>query len=462
MVKPLETAAYTCPSERQLKWQQTEFYALISYGMAVFNGKQYGNGFTPAKVFWPEDLDVDSWCETVRNAGMKGIVLTCKHYDGFCLWPTNQTDYSVKNSNWENGSGDLVKMVSDCCKKYDLKFGIYLACWDRHEKTYGTGKQYDDFFCGLLKELLTNYGDIFTVYLDGIIDSDEKRIQQYDWGRYYSIIRELSPDTVISFMGPDVRWNGNEKGFTRKNEWSVVPAYLGVSENGSSSSSPKNKLYLSSPDLGSKKVLKDTTEFIWYPCETSVPMRSHWFFEEDDKYSIKTKDKLLTLYFNTVGNNSSLMLGLSPNKRGVLDDTDTQILKAFGYDLKINFGFNILVNAELHFSSGNGAKDKLIDQTIISAWKPSDKDKNPEILIEFSEEQLFDKIVLGENIATGQHIEKFEIETLNNKGKFKCVYEGEAIGYKKICCLPPQKTKKIRIKFKSFRSFMDLSYLQIN
>lgn len=232
MEKGYRNTINTAPTKRQLEWQKTEFYGLISYGLPVFNGKQYGDGFTPPEVFWPEEMNTDSWCSIAKTAGMKGLVLTCKHYDGFCLWPTQYTDYSVKSSNWESGNGDLVKMLSDSCRKYGLKFGIYLAPWDRHEKSYGKGKEYDDFFCGLLSELLSNYGDVFCVWLDAVCGQDEKRNQKHDWGRYYSLIRRLQPNCVISFRGPDVRWNGNEKGVTRQNEWSVVPSYLGVKEDG--------------------------------------------------------------------------------------------------------------------------------------------------------------------------------------------------------------------------------------
>lgn len=465
MKKAFELAAECVPSKRQISWQQTEFYALINYGLPVFTGKQYGDGFTPPTMFWPEDIDVDSWCQTAKNAGMNGVVLTCKHYDGFCLWPTEYTDYSIKNSNWCDGSADLAKLVSEACRKYQLKFGIYLAPWDRHEKTYGTGKAYDDFFCGLLTELLTNYGDVFCVWLDGIVGSDEKNVQDYDWGRYYSLIRSLAPDAVISFMGPDVRWSGNEKGFARKNEWSSVPAYLGIMEDGTDYACPRRELSLSSPDIGGRRIIKNSSEFIWYPCEVSVPMRAHWFFDEEDKYSVKTKDKLLTLYFNTVGNNSCLMLGLSPNKRGVLDETDTQILVALGCDLKINFGFNLLTKAIVSASSSfvdEFSKDDVISADYSSYWKPDEHDKKPELLLEFEEEQFFDKLVLSENITHGQHVEAFEVLVPNEKGKWKTIYEGECIGYKKICCLEPVKAEKLKIVFTSYRKTPEISFIQLN
>lgn len=466
MKKGAELTIDITPTERQLKWQQTEFYALISFGLPVFTGKQYGDGTTPPSMFWPEDMDVDSWCETVKAAGMKGIVFTCKHYDGFCLWQTKMTDYSIAGSNWENGEGDMVRLVSDACRRHGLKFGIFITPWDRHEKSYGKGKEYDDFFCGLLTELLSDYGDIFTVWLDGTVGSEENSVQEHDWKRYYQLIRSLAPDAVISFMGPDVRWIGNEKGYTRKEEWSCVPAYLGIYEDGTEAvCRSKKHLNLSSPDLGSEKIIKDTEEFIWYPAEASVPMRAHWFFDNEDKYSVKTKDKLLTLYYNTVGSNANLMLGLSPNKRGVLDETDTQILQSLGYDLRVSFGYN-LINGSSRVTASSAMKDQTVENAykdgFSSYWRPAGNDKHPEIIIELEKEELFDKFILGEYIADGQHIESFEVFYENEKGKWKSLYEGTTVGYKKICCFDPMRASKLKVVFKSFRGFIELNKLQLN
>lgn len=456
------------PSERQIKWQQTEFYGLISYGMPVFTGKQYGDGFTPPSMFWPEDMNTDSWCALAKIAGMKGLVLTCKHYDGFCLWPTKHTDYSVKYSNWLEGNGDLVRMLSDSCRKYGLKFGIYLAPWDRHESTYGNGKEYDDFFCGLLTELLTDYGDIFCVWLDAVCGENESRIQQYDWARYYSLVRELQPDAVISFRGPDVRWSGNEKGVTRNDEWSVVPAHIGVGENGLSvPSASKRHSLMYDRDIGSRKAIKKETEFIWYPCEVSVPMRTHWFFEEDDKYSIKTKDKLLKLYYNSVGNNSCLMLGLSPNKRGEIDDTDTQILTALGCDLKLYFGFNLLTRSNSpkssSFFSDRTKAANVINSDLDTYWRPADNDRKPFIEFDISEDEFFDKIIISENISHGQHIEKLDVYCFDaDRKKWKKVASCGTVGYKRILNIKPAKYTAVKFVVKEYRDFFEISHISVN
>lgn len=466
-MKPYEAAALVKPSERQIKWQQTEFYAMISYGMPPFTGKQYGDGFTPATVFWPEDLNVEEWVLAVKSAGMKGLVLTCKHYDGFCLWPTEFTDYSLKNSNWKGGQGDIVKEVSDCCHKHGIKFGVYIAPWDRHEPTYGSGKAYDDFFMNLLRELLTNYGEVFCVWLDAVCGSDEQNVQDYDWESYYALIRELQPDAAITFRGPDVRWIGNERGVTRESEWSVVPAHIGVREDGTSpkSKSKKSKGFMDL-DIGSRKAIKHEEDFIWYPAECSVPIRDHWFHVADDKYGIKTKDKLLKLYYNTVGGNANLMLGLAPDKRGHLDETDIQVLAALGHDLKLYFGYNLAqrdgtVHASSEASSEFSALNCLKDDEF-SVWKASESDKKPFLEIELNEADLFDKIVIMENIRNGQHVEAFEVSYLNEKGKWKKCAEGTVIGYKKICCLKPTKSKKVRITFTEYRAPVEILSISLN
>ncbi len=468
MEKGYKATVDVIPSFRQVEWQKTEFYGLISYGMPVFTGKQYGDGFTPATVFWPEEMNTDLWATAAKQAGMNGLVLTCKHYDGFCLWPTKHTDYSVKNSNWLDGSGDLVKMTADSCRKFGLKFGIYIAPWDRHEKSYGSGKEYDDFFCGLLTELLSDYGDIFCVWLDAVCGEDEKRNQKHNWGRYYSLIRELQSNAVISFRGPDVRWCGNEKGVTRNDEWSVVPSYIGVNEDGTEThSSRKNHSKVFDLDIGSRKEIKKDDNFIWYPCEVSVPMRSHWFFEEDDKYSIKTKDKLIKLYYNTVGNNSCLMLGLSPNKRGELDDVDNQILSALGCDLRLYFGYNLLKDCKIEsvssVSDKNFETNNVLTSDLETYWRPSSDDKHPEIVFSLKENEYFDKIVLQENINHGQHVEEVEIYIVEkNKNRWKKIASCGTVGYKRIISIKPGDYAKMKIVFKSYRGFIEISNISAN
>lgn len=456
------------PSERQLEWYRTGLYCLISFGIPTFNGKQYGDGFAPATMFGPEneDMSTDEWADFAVKGGMNGFLLNVKQCDGFCLWPTAHTDYSVKASNWLDGQGDLVKMCADSCKKYGLKFGIQLSIWDRHDKRYGKGEEYDEYVLGLLRELLTDYGDIFYVRLDPTIGAEERRNQKCDWGKYYALIRELQPDAVIGFRGPDVRWCGNERGAFREAEWSSLPAYLGVYEDGSEAKpETKKPKSLMTEDIGSEKAIKGEKEFIWYPTEIAFPMRPVWYFNEDDKYAVKTKDKLLKAYYGSAGNNGCMLLGLAPDRQGKFADADGQILVAFGHDLKCYFGYNLL-KKEM-FITASSEMDKKHTALNVCAdddefWMPFADDRKPELIIDNPTEEPFDKIVIQENIADGQAIAAFEIYKEEKPGKWKKVYDGQTVGYRKICAFAATKAKKIKIRFTDFRKIPEIRYIAIN
>ncbi len=219
-----ERLAGITPHKRQISFQQLEFYAFIHFTVNTFTDREWGDGTESPAIFNPMELDAEQWAKSVKKAGMRGIILTCKHHDGFCLWPSKFTGHTVAASPWKNGKGDVVKEVSDACEKYGIKFGVYLSPWDRNCPLYGQGKAYDDFFVNQLTELLTNYGEIFSVWFDGACgEGSNGKKQYYDWERYYDVIRRLRPEACISVCGPDVRWCGNEAGHTRASEWSVVP-----------------------------------------------------------------------------------------------------------------------------------------------------------------------------------------------------------------------------------------------
>ena len=256
-------AAGIAPSLRQLAWQQLEFYAFTHFGMNTFTGREWGDGTDSPRLFAPDAFDADQWVAAVKSAGMRGLLLTCKHHDGFCLWPSAYTEYSVKNSPWKNGQGDVVREVADACRRGGIKFGVYLSPWDRHESCYGSGTAYDDYFVNQLTELASNYGDIFCFWFDGACgEGPNGKKQVYDWERYYSVIRNLQPEAVINICGPDVRWCGNEAGHCRKSEWSVVPAELRDAERTSEKSQKSDdgtfsrKFDSQDEDLGSREAIK--------------------------------------------------------------------------------------------------------------------------------------------------------------------------------------------------------------
>ena len=311
MEQSVQLAAKVVPSPRQLSWQKMEFYAFCHFGMNTYTGKEWGDGTASPALFHPTDFDADQWVKAVKSAGMRGLILTCKHHDGFCLWPSKYTEYSVKNSPFRDGQGDVVKEVAEACKNNGLKFGVYLSPWDRHEQTYGQGEPYNTYYKNQLRELLTEYGDLFCIWLDGACGEGKNgKVQKYDWQGYYAVMRELQPDAVICISGPDVRWIGNEAGVCRKSEWSVVPSWLSVNEfiaEKSQKTDDKNfakKHNAMTLDLGSRKAIKGETDLIWYPAEVDTSIRPGWFYHENEDSKVKSIDKLYKIYLNSVGGNA--------------------------------------------------------------------------------------------------------------------------------------------------------------
>ena len=462
-MKSYEIAADVLPTERQLKWQDMEFYAIVYYGMNTFTGREIGDGFTVPETFFPENIDTDEWAESIKLGGMKGLVLTAKHYDGFCNWPTESTDYSVSSSNWLDGKGDLIKTVAESARKFGLKFGLYIPVWDRHEKSFkDPSGSFNQFFMTQLNELITDYGELFTIILDDRCDED--MVFDFDYQSVYEAIREKQPDCAIVFRGPDGRWVGNSRGVTRPEEWSVVPASYGYAEDGSVPySKVRKKEGQMQIDIGSRKAIKHETEFIWAPCEVNSAMRPHWFHKKDDDMLAKTKDKLLAMYYKTVGNNSNFMLGIAPDKRGRLHETDIQILKSTGHDLEIIFGYNLVCDGQISASSELSALYKAENAAADndSFWSPEENDKKPELIIKFNKTEMFDKVILKEHIRNGQHVDKFTVY-ISVKGKWKKFANGTSIGHKKICTAKPVESDGIKIVFEKYRKNIEISFVQAN
>ena len=297
------------PSPRQLALQKMEFYAFVHFTVNTFTDREWGDGTESLSVFRPSALDADQWCRSIQSAGMKGLILTCKHHDGFCLWPSVYTEHSVAASPWKDGKGDVVREVSEECRKQGIRFGVYLSPWDRHSPLYGQGKPYDDYFVGQLTELLTNYGEIFCVWFDGACgEGPNGKRQAYDWDRYYEVIRRLQPEACINVCGPDIRWCGNEAGDTRKAEWSVVPLRMRDTEKIAADSQQSDdemfqqrKLRAQDADLGSREVLREETELIWYPAEVNTSIRPGWFFHAHENDKVKPLAELIRFYENSTG-----------------------------------------------------------------------------------------------------------------------------------------------------------------
>lgn len=460
-------ASNVTPSQRQLEWQKLEFYAFCHFGTNTFTGKEWGDGNCSPLLFAPKRFDAEQWVTEIKNAGMKALILTCKHHDGFCLWPSKYTDYSVKNSPFRNGNGDVVKEVSDACKKYGIKFGVYLSPWDRHEKTYGTGEQYNDYFVNQLTELAENYGEIFCFWFDGACGEGKNgKVQTYDWNRYFALIREKQPNAVLSICGTDVRWCGNEAGKYRTAEWSVVPSYVGNQQYTAERSQQSDDINFSkringtASDLGSRNAIEGVSDFIWYPCETDVSIRPGWFYHKSQDFRVKSVKKLMNIYYGTVGGNSALLLNIPPDKNGLISKYDVRVLRKLGKRLRQEFSENSAVNAKASASSEteeNKASNVISENGF---WQCVEGDLCPEITLEFDEPVKIDKVVLRENIETGQQIEKFEIFA-ETDGGFTKISSGETIGNKRICVINPVKVQKIKVKITSYRRIAALKRIEL-
>ena len=430
------------PSLRQLEWQKLEFYAFCHFGTNTFTDKEWGDGNASPSVFNPTDFDADQWVREIKNAGMKALILTCKHHDGFCLWPSQYTDYSVKNSPCKK---DIVKEVSSACREHDIKFGVYLSPWDRHEETYGQGKAYDRYFTNQLKELGTNYGDIFCFWFDGACGEGKNgRKQEYDWDLYISTVREIQPGAVISICGPDVRWCGNEAGKYRDSEWSVLPSGTASQAHTAELSQQTDDDSFrvrdaKEKDLGSREAINGCTDFIWYPCETDVSIRPGWFYHENEDRKVKSVKELMKIYMGTVGGNSALLLNIPPDRRGQLSGADVIVLRELGAKLRAEF-------TEIQI-------DEIIPDNFTSednTYVCEGENRNPSLTLKFSKPVYIDKISLSEDIANGQHIEEFEIYEVKGE-KCRQIANATTIGAKRICRIKKKKYDCIKIVFSSYR-----------
>lgn len=418
MDKLLEKLVQIVPDERQMKWHEMEFYAFMHFGMNTFSSREWGDGEESPSTFNPSDLSTDSWAEAAVSAGMKGIILTAKHHDGFCLWDTKYTEHCVRNSPYKK---DILAQLSESCKKYNIKLGVYLSPWDRHEPRYGTD-EYNDYYVNQLSEICTNYGELFCLWFDGACGEGKNgKKQVYDWPRYYETIRKLQPNAAISICGPDVRWCGNEAGQTREAEWNVVPAYLQDCEKTAAKSQQTNddfakkKMSSTDRDLGSRALMSNYDNYIWYPCEVDVSIRPGWFYHKKQDKKVKSLKKLMEIYTSSVGGNASLLLNVPPDTRGRIADIDVKRLKEMGDAIRALYA--VKANADCPLIYGRKEGEELV----------------------FDVKDTVKRLVLREDLTKSQRIERFEIE--NEKGKI--IYKGTVVGSRRICefkkPVPPQK-----------------------
>lgn len=424
------------PSKRQQRLAEKPFYLFMHFGMNTATGREWGVGNEKATDFTIKKINAAQWIKCAQSSGATGIILTCKHHDGFCLWPSDYTSFSVKYSDFE---GDIVKMVSDECRKAGLDFGVYLSPWDMHEPTYGT-PDYNDYFCNQLTELLTNYGTISEVWFDGAKGADAKAFE-YDWQRYYKLIRELQPDANIAVCGPDIRWVGNEGGKTRKSEFSVVPSYLKTAEtvaeksqHAESDAGGMKKRTSTDEDLGSRDLLKNCPEICWYPAEVDVSIRKGWFYSKKTNFTVKSGKKLFNIYLNSVGNNCTLLLNVPPSDKGTIHINDAMALRSLGNKIEELYSKPVLVEKFGMLKETDGVLD-----------------------FTFDSEKKLKYVILKEDIRYSQRVEAFDIFLKKENGNYVHVYSGTVIGSCKIATLKGKKCTGARVIIRQSRSAPVLS-----
>ena len=461
------------PSERQLTYEKMEFFCFIHFTVNTFTGSEWGDGKEDVSIFNPTELDARQWVKTAKDAGMKGLILTCKHHDGFCLWPSKYTEHSVKNSPYKNGNGDIVREVSEACKEFGLKFGVYLSPWDRNNSSYGKGKEYDDYYVNQLTELLTEYGELYTIWLDGACgEGANGKIQKYDWNRYYKVMRELQPNAVISISGPDVRWCGNEAGEVRESEWSVVAKDMtDPSITAELSQHEDNEEFRDRPldetqsDLGSRERLKNEKELVWYPAETDVSIRPGWFYHEEEDDKVRSFENLKDIYLKSVGGNTTLLLNIPPMKNGKIHEKDIAILKRLGEFINDTFKNNLLKNALIttvpeHDCRGN-SPDMMRTDDYNTYFMNKEGENKLLIEIKFDECKKLNYLVLKEAITFSQRVEKFNVYFNDEPGNKIKIFEGTTIGYKRIIDLKGTKTDNLTIEIEDSRVAPVMSFVGV-
>jgi alpha-L-fucosidase len=458
------------PSERQLRHQCLEFYAFFHFTVNTYTNKEWGSGTESPEIFNPVHMDADQWVSAIKAAGMKGAILTCKHHDGFCLWPSKYTEHSIKKSPYRNGNGDIVREVAEACRRRGLKFGVYLSPWDRNHPSYGYGKAYNDYFINQLEELLTCYGDIFCVWLDGACgEGNNGKKQSYDWQRIYDTVRRLQPGACITVCGPDIRWCGNEAGITRESEWSVVPEHLClaeiIQENSQKEDSDEfrgREVRSSDQDLGSREKLSGADQLIWYPAEVNTSIRPGWFHHPEEDGQVKTAEELLQIYYGAVGGNSTFLLNIPPNREGLLPDRDIQVLQELGQQLRKRFEDNLMPRAELTVDceDENHGIDQVRVDDYNEYYKAPDGQREALITVNFKQVECVSTLVLKENIKLSQRIEGYEI-WVGIGGRLEKVQEGTVVGYQRIVLLDLILCDRIVIRITDSRVCPTLSFLGV-
>ncbi len=435
------------PSPRQLRWHEMEFYGFLHFTVNTFTNREWGDGDESPSVFNPADFDADQIVAAAKDGGMKGLILTCKHHDGFCLWPSQYTEHSVKNSPWRGGQGDVVKEISEACSRAGLRFGVYLSPWDRNHKDYGR-PEYLVYYRNQLRELLTNYGPIFEIFFDGANGGDgyyggayERREidnrTYYDWPTTWQLVRDLQPDCVLfSDAGPDIRWVGNERGVAGETCWATsnsddfVPGRADTAR-------------LNRGDRPGKH---------WVPAECDVSIRPGWFYHRHEDDQVKTPQALVDLYYSSVGRGASFLLNLPPDRRGRIHDNDVRSLREFRRILDATFATNLAAGARVHASNvrGSGSDPRFAAANVLDGnrdtyWTTDDHVVTPTLTLDLGRPISFNVVRLREHLPLGQRVISIKIDMWRD-GDWVEIGAATSIGNCRLVRGPRITTSRVRLR----------------
>lgn len=446
------------PSENQMKWQEMEYYAFIHLSINTYTDMAWGKGDEDIKMFNPTDLDCRQWARICKEVGMKGIILTAKHHSGFCLWPSKYTEYSVKNSPWKNGKGDIMREMADACKEYGLKLGVYLSPWDRNHPDYGK-PEYITYFRNQLTELLTNYGDVFEVWFDGANGGDgyygganeTRKIDRktyYDWKNTYELVRKLQPNIVIwndNGDRADLRWVGTEAGYVGKTNWSLLNA--------------TGDVQVSMLRYG----VEDGNT--WVPGEVNTSIRPEWFYHLREDSKVKKLPELMTIYYNSIGRNGTLLINFPIMPNGLIHQNDEKSALEFAQTVKEAFAVNLAKKVKVEASncrenSPRFGADNTVDGDKETYWVTDDNVKTASLTIHFDKPTTFNRFLVQEYIRLGQRVKSFTVEGYIN-GEWKELVKETTIGYKRILCFPTVETTKIRLTITDSKSCPLISNIEV-
>ena len=446
------------PKPQQLDWHEMEYYAFVHFNMNTFTDIEWGLGGESPSTFNPTELDTRQWARVAKEAGMTAIILTAKHHDGFCLWPSAYTEHSVKNSPWKNGEGDVLEELAEACKEYGLKLGLYLSPWDRNHKDYGR-PEYITYYRNQMTEILTNYGEIFEFWVDGANGGDGyygganetrnvDRTTYYDWETTFAMARELQP-RIVSFSdgGPEVRWVGNERGIASETNWAPL------------------KRADFAPGVADQKLLGtgqiDGTH--WVPAEVDVSIRPGWYYHESEDDKVKSLEHLVDIYYKSVGRGANLLLNLPVDRRGLVHENDVKALMDLRKTLDASFKTNLVQGASITGTNTRGSlyeAGNVIDNNPDTYWATDDENNSGVLEIDFGKEIDFNRLVLQEYIALGQRVKSFKVEVWQN-GRFEEIDKQTTIGYKRILRFSDLKSDKLRISFLDAKGPLTISNIEV-